>query len=182
MGDPRSTVRKSLRLLAVALLRIGRLAVQPEGAEGQPSDDGSTNTSDPGPGRGVGPAARPLVVGDVPNRDGVLLLDVVEERSLVVHLEVEDAVLVRQFERGGVRGAVLGRHDRLQVQSVERGKHAELKLQLVGFGNSEGDPSVPCVFGEGDRIRLFFLLVSFGRMVLAYKKKGGKLTTSLLMR
>jgi len=41
---------------------------------------------------------------EVPHGNGILLFDVGEERSFVVDFEVEDSVLVGEFEACGVDG------------------------------------------------------------------------------
>lgn len=82
-------------------------------------------------------------MGEVPDGDRVLLLDVAVERPLVVDLEVEDAVLVRQLEGHRVRRAVRGRDGGLEVESVEGREHAEFQLQVVRLGDGEGDVLVP---------------------------------------
>jgi len=55
--------------------------------------------------------------------DGALFFDVAEERTLEVDFEVEDAVLVGQFEVRGVEGAVgsvfEGDGRRCEVDAVE---------------------------------------------------------------
>lgn len=87
-------------------------------------------------------------MGKVTHGDSVLLLDVVKEGSLVVDLEVEDAVLIRQLEVGAVRRALLRANCGLQRQTVERRKHAELKLQIVPGWYLEGGPVIPLVLGQ----------------------------------
>lgn len=88
------------------------------------------------------------------DRDGVLLLEVVEEGALVVDLEVEDAVLVGQHEGDGEGGRVAGGGLGLEAQAVEGGQHAELELELVVGGDGEGRPLVPGVLGDGDGVGL----------------------------
>jgi hypothetical protein len=82
------------------------LAPQPDGHKGQPSHDGDADTAHPWPGRADLPGTWELVVCEVADGHGVLLLDVGEEGALVVDLEVEDTVLVWQGEAGGVDRAV----------------------------------------------------------------------------
>lgn len=92
----------------------------------------------------------------VAHRHRVLLLDVGQERPLVVDLEVEDAVLVGQLEAGGEGGGVrCGERGRGgEGEAVEGGEHRELELQEVVRGDGEGGPGVPGVFGEGDCVCL----------------------------
>ena len=75
--------------------------IHPQRTESHKASHRHSNTRDPGPRARDYEAARPLVVGHVAHADGVLLLDVRQEGALVVDLEVEDAVLVRQRESGG---------------------------------------------------------------------------------
>lgn len=91
-------------------------------------------------------------MGKVAHRDGGLFLNVGVEGALVVDLEVEDAVLVGQLERGRVGGAVGARGDGLEGQAVEGRQHAELELQGVLFGDGEGGPGVPDVLGQRDGV------------------------------
>ena len=55
----------------------------------------------------------------VTNGDGVLLFDVGEEWSLVVDLEVEDAVLIWKLEACSVDGGGFGGAGDLQGETVE---------------------------------------------------------------
>jgi len=86
--------------------------------------------------------------------DCVLLLDVGEERALVVDHEVKDAVLVREGEVGAVDGLVLVGEDGLEVEAPEGGQHGELELDLVALGEVVGLPVVPSVLGQRDVVRL----------------------------
>lgn len=72
----------------------------------------------------------------------VLLLDVSEERPLVVDTEREDSVLIGGHELGAVYGACLGARCRLEGQTVEWRKHGELELQLIARGDLEWDPLI----------------------------------------
>jgi len=86
-------VDHSLHFLLARRKRHG-LAPQPQSNKCEPSSDGYTNTRNPRPGAADGPTTRPLVVCEVPDCDSVFLLDVGEEGSLVVDLEVEDPMLI----------------------------------------------------------------------------------------
>lgn len=88
----------------------------------------------------------------VADGDGDLLLDVGEEWSLVVDEEVEDTVLVRQGEGGGV--GVRFRSRRGEVEAMERREHGDLELEVVGLREAVRAPAVPDVFGEGNSIGL----------------------------
>ena len=140
----------------LGLLGAGRGAVHPQRAERNPSRHGGTDAGDPGPRAADDIATRPLVVRHVADRDRVLLLDVGEERPLVVHLEVEDAVLVGELERRDKDGSVgRGLRDVVrQRQAVERRQHGELELQLVVGGDGERLPCGPGPLRDGDGVGL----------------------------
>lgn len=128
-----------MRLLGL-LLAADRGTVHPQGAESQPPDNCRCDTGDPGPRSADDEAAGPLVVGHVADRDCVLLLDVGQEGTFVVDLEVEDAVLVGDLEGDGVCrffgggvGGVKG-----ERETVEGGEHGEFELELVVGGDFEG--------------------------------------------
>ena len=89
-------------LPATSQLQRHRLTPKPKSNERNPSSDRSTDTSNPRPSSADDPTPWPLIVGEVSYGDGVLLLDVGEEWSLVVDLKVEDAVLVWELEACGV--------------------------------------------------------------------------------
>ena len=76
-------------------------------------------TSNPRPCSADDPTPWPLIVGEVSYGDRVLLLDVGEEWSLVVHLKVEDAVLVWELEACGVDGRGFGGGSDFQGETVE---------------------------------------------------------------
>lgn len=93
-------------------------------------------------------------MGHVANGDGVLLLNVGEEGTLVIDPEVEDAVLVGQHKGGCVCRGILGRAGLVKGKgkAVEGGKHAELELEHIVGGDVEGGPGVVGVLGEGDGV------------------------------
>lgn len=99
-----------LRLLGLGLIR---LAVEPDSDKDQPASGCNTDTSDPGVGTADYETAGPLVVSKVADSDGLLLVDVAEERTLVVDDEVEDTVLIGHGEASLEDGAVGGRLDRI---------------------------------------------------------------------
>lgn len=82
--------------------------------------------------------------------NGVLLLEVRVEGSLVVDLEVKDSVLVRELEAGGVDGGCGGGLCDREGETVEGGEHGEFELEDVAGGWGEGNPFVPRVFGYFD--------------------------------
>ena len=77
---------------------------------------------------------------NVTHADRVLLVDVGQERALVVDAEVENAVLVRQDKGSPVDSSVGGRVDGFQVEAVEGRQHREFELQSVLIGGSEWAP------------------------------------------
>lgn len=85
----------------------------------------------------------------------VLLLNVGEERPLVVDPEREDAVLVRRHELSAVHSAGLRAAGGLESQTVERREHGEFQLQLVLAGDLEGHPLVVGVLGHLNVKNLF---------------------------
>lgn len=93
-------------------------------------------------------------MSNVSHADGVLLLDVSQERPLVVDLEVEDAVLVREREAGAVDGGRVADTKGLEIQSVEGRQHGELELERVGGGEGVRLPLVPGILRHGNAIRL----------------------------
>lgn len=90
----------------------------------------------------------------VSNADSSLLLNVSQERSLVVDHEVEDAVLVGKNEVGAVDSLVLADMNGLQGDAVERRQHGELELKVVALREVEGLPIVPGVLGDRDAVGL----------------------------
>lgn len=143
-----------LRLLSRSRI-LDRLAVHPQRSESHESRHCSTDAGNPGPGTGDDVASRPLVVGNVADADGGLLLNVGEEGALVVDLEVEDAVLVGEGEGCVEDGGRLGCGGGVEVEAVEGGEHGELELEGVLLGEGEGNPLVPDILGDGDAVGLF---------------------------
>jgi hypothetical protein len=87
-------------------------------------------------------------VSKVSYGNGVLLLDVREEWSFVVDLEIEDTVLIWELEACGVDCRGLGGSSDLQRETVERGQHGELQLDNITSGRSERLPVIPAVLRE----------------------------------
>lgn len=85
---------------------------------------------------------------------GSLLLDVSEERSLVVDEEVEDSVLIGQDEAGAKGSSIVGCACRGEIEAVEGREHREFELQSIALGNGKGNPLVPDVLGQGDVVSL----------------------------
>jgi len=94
-------------------------APQPKRNERHPSSNRSTDTCNPRPSSADDPTPWPLIVRKMTDGDGVLLLDVGEERSLVVDLEVEDAVLIWKLEACSVDGGGFGGACDFQGETVE---------------------------------------------------------------
>lgn len=74
---------------------------------------------------------------EMADRHLFLFIDVRPERPLVIDAESEDAVLVRQAEGCAEKSAVASFRDRLEVQTVERREHGELKLERVVRGDRQ---------------------------------------------
>jgi hypothetical protein len=140
-----------LRLLGLGLIR---LAVEPDSDEDQPASGCNTNASDPGVGTADDETARPLVVSKVADSDGLLLIDVAEERTLVVDDEVKDTMLIGNGKAGLKDGAVGGWLDWVQGHTVEGRQHAELELDRVPGSREEGNPTVTVVLGQFNRVVL----------------------------
>ena len=137
-----------LRLLGLGLIR---LAIEPDSDEDQPTSGCNANTGNPGVGAANHETARPLVVSKVTDSDSALLVDVAEERTLVVDDEVENTMLVGYGEGGLEDGAVGSRLDWVQSHAVEGRQHAELELESVTGSRKEGDPTVTVVLGQFNR-------------------------------
>lgn len=89
------------------------------------------------------------------NSDGILFLNIREEGTLVVDLEVKNTVLVGQSENASVGRLCAVRSGQHGREPVEWGEHAKFELQSVGARSDEGAPFVPGVFGQRDRISLY---------------------------
>ena len=142
-----------LRLLH-GLSLLGLRAVQPYDGESQETEDGKKDTSQRRPSSIDSVASIILVVSQMSYADCLLLLDVGEERALVVDHKVKDAVLVGEGEVDAVDGLVLVGEDGLEVEAPEGGQHGELKLDLIALGEMVGLPVVPGVLGQRDVVRL----------------------------
>lgn len=90
----------------------------------------------------------------VADADRVLLLNVGEERTLVVDLEVEDAMLVGEGEGDAIHGSIASGAFTGQVEAVEGRKHGELELEFVVLRKGKGNPFIPVPLREGDVVRL----------------------------
>lgn len=136
---------------------LGRCAKHEDQHKRKPASDGGADAREPGPGARDDVGARPLVVGHVADRDGVLGVDVGQEGALVVDLEVEDAVLVGRPEGDRVGRRLLGRRLQrrgLERQTVEGREHRELELELIVGGDGKGPPGLAVVLGERDGVGL----------------------------
>lgn len=86
----------------------------------------------------------------VPDGDLPLLIDVGDEGAAVVDAEVEDSMLVGCPERDAENGCVCALCDRREIQALEGGEHAELKLNVVLGRGDEGSEVVVRVFRDFD--------------------------------
>lgn len=90
----------------------------------------------------------------VADADCVLLLNIGEERALVVDLEIEDAMLIGEDEGNAIHGSIASGAPASQVEAVEGRKHGKLELENVVLGKGEGNPFVPAPLRERDVVRL----------------------------
>jgi hypothetical protein len=65
----------------------------------------------------------------VADTNSVLFLEICSKGSLVVDLEVEDAMLVGKSEGSSVNGSLVCLRERQKVKAVEWGQHGELELE-----------------------------------------------------
>lgn len=79
-------------------------------------------------------------MGNVPDADGVLLVNDRQEWALVVYAEVENTMLVGEDERGTKDGGILGNGDGREIEAVEWGEHAEFELESIVLGEVVGLP------------------------------------------
>ena len=143
-----------LRLLGLGLIR---LAVKPDSNENQPASGRNANAGDPRVGTADDETARPLIVSKVAYSDGALLVNVAEERTLVVDDEVEDTMLIGHGEAGLEDSAIGSWLDCVQSHTVEGRQHAELELERIYGSRKEGNPTVTVVLGHFNRevLRLY---------------------------
>ena len=104
------------------------------------------------------------------------LIDIVEERSLIVDLEGEDAVLIWQLERRCEESRICGFGCWLERQAVKRRKHGEFELQVVVGWHYERDVVGVGILGDFDREGLESVSTNFDDC------EDTELTTSFLMR
>ena len=90
----------------------------------------------------------------VSHSNSILLFNVREEWSLVIDHEIEDTVLVGEFEAGGVDGGVLSGGFWDEGEAVEGWEHGEFELDDVASWWGERYPVVPDVFRELDFVWL----------------------------
>lgn len=88
-------------------LQRHRLTPQPKRNKSDPPRDGNSNPRNPRPSAANNPTPWPLIMSKVSHSNSILLFNVREEWSLVIDHEIEDTVLVGEFEAGGVDGGVL---------------------------------------------------------------------------
>ena len=148
------TYAQLLRLLSLGLIR---LAVKPDSDEDQPASGCDANTSDPRVGTADDETAWPLIVSKVAYGDGALLVNVAEERTLVVDDEVEDTMLIGHGEAGLEDSAIGSWLDCVQSHTVEGRQHAKLELERISGSRKEGNPTVTVVLGHFNRevLRLY---------------------------
>lgn len=91
-------------------------------------------------------------MGEMSQRDGLFLVDVRDEGTLVVEAEGEDAVAVWGLEGGVVDSR--GGGGLVEVEAVVGVEHGEFELDFVVGGGDIGDPADGCVFVEGDGVFL----------------------------
>lgn len=142
------TVQLNTSLLGLLDLISHRGGVEPDNDKCQETSNHRPQTGDPHPTTSDGPAARVFVVRKVTHGNLVLLLNVGEERTLVVHTEREDTVLIGNSELGAVHSTGLSTDGRLEGQAVEGREHGEFQLQLILSRDLEGHPLVIGVFGN----------------------------------
>ena len=110
----------SLDLLARSRQLEGyRFTPQPQRDKRHPSSDRNANTRNPWPSAANDPTPRPFVMRKVSDRDSVLLFDIGEEWSLVIDLEVENSVLIREPETSCVDRGAWGRGQEFEGKTVE---------------------------------------------------------------
>lgn len=160
------------------LVFVGRSAEQPDKHKEEPAAHDGANARDPRPGPRNRVAANKLIVREMPDGNGALLVDVSEERALVVDTEVEDAVLIGKDEACAVDGRRLRRRLGGEVEAMEGGQHGELELHNVVLRGGERGPGVPVVLREGNGV----VLPNVSHRHLLPRGKPGLLTTSFLTR
>ena len=101
------------------------LTPQPNSHKPQPSHHRDSHPSDPHPRPTDLPTPRPLIMCKVPDRDLPLHIHVCQKGPLVVDAEIEDSVLVGEFEGCGEDGRVGGCVAGEEGEPVEGGEHAE---------------------------------------------------------
>ena len=108
-----------LRLLSVTPL-ICRFAVKPDAHKGQPCRHCNPNTCNPCPPSSDPPAARILVMSEMPDGYFSLNVDICKKRSLVVDTKGENAMLIRRLERSTVKSTVDSSRDGFEVEAMKR--------------------------------------------------------------
>ena len=117
---------------------IRRFTIQPNSHKSQPSQHRNPDTGNPSPAGADLPAARILIMSEMPDCHFALDVDVGEEWSLVVDAEGENAVLIGGAEGGAEDGAVGGVGDWLKIEAFEGGEHREFELDGVGRVDLQG--------------------------------------------
>lgn len=84
----------------------------------------------------------------VTDSDFVLLFDVGEEWTLVVHTEGENAVLIGNGKARSVDGAVFRATNWLEIETVERREHSKFELERIPGRNLKWDVFAIGIFGD----------------------------------
>jgi hypothetical protein len=84
------------------------------------------------------------------NGDLSLFINVCEKGAAVVDTEVKDTVLIGGFECDAEDCGIGGLRNGREIEALEGGEHAELKLNLVVGGGDKGLEVVVGVFGDFD--------------------------------
>jgi hypothetical protein len=79
-----------------------------------------------------------------------LFLNVREEGTVVLDMEIEDTMLIGGLEGGAEDGRVCGLREGSEVDAVEGRQHAEFELNGVAGGGDEGGQVGVGVFGDLD--------------------------------
>ena len=114
----------SMQLLSFSLL-IRWLAPEPYPHKRHPPYHCNPDPGNPYPSTADHPTPWPLVVSKVPDRDLLLNVDICQKWAFVVDPEGEYAMLVRESKSCTEDGAVGSGGNRLEVETVEGGKHCE---------------------------------------------------------
>lgn len=96
----------------------------------------------------------------VADRDFVLLLDVGQERPLIIDAEGENAVLVWRGETDSENCAVLSILLWQKIQTMPGGKHGKFKLDCVVCRDPVRNPFIEIIFGNFN-VKSLAIMISF---------------------